>query len=1125
MATKRRFERGRCMVLLMVFCMALAMDVLPVRAQLTSASVNGTVRDASEAALPGAKVVLRSTTTNASRTATTNSSGSYAFVDIDPGSYMIEVSMTGFSTVRQSAVTLAVNQTATFNFRMNVGAVTEQVTVSADQAQLETTVSNLGTVFNPQAVNELPLNGRNFTQLLTLTPGASPVNTSQNSGSGTQSIFVGSLNFPSVNGQWNRSNLYLMDGTNDQMAFYSQYAVPPIVDAIQEFKMQSHNDQAQFGGVMGGIVNVATKYGTNAFHGTVWDFIRNDGLDASNPLLAKKSELRQYVYGATIGGPVRLPLYNGKDRTFFFGAYEGTNRTAGTATFYNVPTPAELNGDFSAVSNKLYDPFTTAPDPAHPGQYLRTAFANNNIASRLDPNMVKLAKDLFPTPIATTNAGTNGVDTTPNVINQNNYSLRLDHHFNQSNQIWGRLSQIHGTQKGSGGYVTLSQGQTSDAQNWAANYVHIFGASATLQLQTGHVWQRYKSVTDLVNVPDSIYSDSGFNQNFLCNYIGTLPCQIPNIGISGYLSGGQAFTDNTGSDIYEYKGNYTKLWGHHTIDAGASFSYYFNRVQQANSTLTLTASQTSNLETSSGGDAMASFLIGVPSATVRRNLIKNLQGGWSNGFYFEDQWRVTPKLTVNWGLRYDFVILQTLGDSPTLSNYTGAYDLRTGKYLLSKTAGKTPACTSTSVAPCIPGGSLPANVVVASSDKLINDQHDNIQPRIGLAYQAGFGTVIHVSYARVFDTWSSLSQAVQNEGSLWPSVGQLQSGNVNTTTVTVTSENPLNQASQQPKANPFSQVAFFVAPYIKNPYSDQWLVGFQKQLDSTTILTMNYVGSKTLRLPCCDYFNTAVTPGPGTVASRSPYSYIAPTHYQQSNGASNYNALQVQLMRQQSNSLAYTLNYTWSKTIDVACDGAFGAEGCFVRNPYNPALDRSVAGFDVPQMFTGIVQYRLPFGKGQRFTANNRPVDAIVGGWQMNAVGTLLSGTPFTVTSTATSIANTGNNYQGVDLVGDPNQISHRSASQWFNTTAFAPAASFTFGNAPRNLLRSQGYANMDFSLFRDFAIKDMKIQLRGEAFNVLNHPVLGVPQAVQNTTITFGKVQSMRSTERQLQLAAKFYF
>ena len=534
-----------------------------------------------EQSSPGAAVVLRSTSNGTSRTVTTNSAGSYVFVNMDPGTYTLQVSMNGFSTVQQNAVTLAVNQTATFDFHLNVGAAVEQITVSSAQVQLETSVSNLGTLFTPKAVNDLPLNGRNFTQLLTLTPGSSPVNTSQNSGSGVQSIFIGALTFPSVNGQWNRSNLYLLDGTNDQMSFYSQYAVPPIVDAIQEFKMQSHSDQAQFGGVMGGIVNVATKYGTNGIHGTAWDFIRNEAMDATNPLLAKKSKLRQSVYGATIGGPVVLPHYNGKDHTFFFGAYEGTNRTAGTANFYNVPTVAELNGDFSAVATPIYNPFSTKADPVSPGHFARTRYANNNISANLDANMVKLAKDIFPAPIPTTNAGTNGVDTSPNVIYQNNYSLRLDHHFNDSNQIWARLSQIHATQNGSGGYVTLAQNQISNAQNWATNYVHVFGASATLQLQAGHVWQRYKSITNLTKDASAAYTDSGFNNNFLCGYISSLTCQIPNIQISGYLSGGQAFTDNTGSDIYEYKGNYTKLIGNHTIDMGASFSSYFNRVMQA----------------------------------------------------------------------------------------------------------------------------------------------------------------------------------------------------------------------------------------------------------------------------------------------------------------------------------------------------------------------------------------------------------------------------------------------------------------------------------------------------------------------------------------------------------------
>lgn len=1096
-------------------------------AQLSSASVNGTVKDPSGAVIPGANVNIRATATGVSRTAATNNAGDYAFVDLDPGSYTLEVSKNGFSTAQQSAVTLSVNQTATFNFTLNVGSEVEKVTVTGATVQLETAVSNLGTVFNPVAMNDLPLNGRNFTQLLTLTPGSGAKNTSQNSGAGgVQGIFTGSLSFPAVNGQWNRSNLFLLDGINNQMAFYSEYAVPPIVDAIEEFKMQSHNDQGQFGGALGGIVNVVTKSGSNQFHGNVWEFLRNDAFDARNPLLTKKTPLKQSVYGATVGGPVIFPHYNGRNRTFFFGAYEGTNINSANETLYNVPTPAELNGNFSGVSTQLYNPFSTRPDPARPGQFLRTPFAGNNISSSLDPNMVKLAKDIFPAPIAT-RSNVNGEDTQATEVRQNNYSFRLDEQLSQSNLIWGRLSQVHTTQTSGAGFVGLETNSVSNAQNWAASFVHTFGASATLQIQAGHVWQRYKTISTLTNAPSTVIADSGFNNNFVCNYIGSLPCQIPVLAITGYLTGGENYGDATGSDIYEYKADYTRLLGRHVIELGTYISPQSNRVIQANPNLGFSSFQTSNPESSANsGDAMASFLLGVPSTAERRNLLKLLGGGQIDGFYFQDQWKITPKLTMNWGFRYDILIEEGLQASPTLSNYSGAYNMRTGTYILTKDAGKAPSCSVSPASPCIPNGVLPANVTVAKSNKLINNDYDNIQPRLGFAYQLTPRRVLHLSYGRVFDTWSSLTQAVQNEGALWPSVGLQTANNLNSTTVTRSAEDPLalgNQPTVLPAATPFGQVAFFVAPYLRNPYSDQWLAGIQQQLGSSSIWTLNYVGSRTTRLPCCDYYNVALTPGPGTPPqARAIFPYITPTHYEQNNGSSSYNSLQTQLQRQFTGGLSYTVNYTWSKAINVACDGAFGVEGCFVRNPYNPKADRSVAGFDLTNMFTGTLLYQLPFGTGQRFQSGSRVVNAIAGGWQLNTITTLTSGAPFTVTYSGDR-ANTGNDFQGVDLVGNP-YLANPSQKEWFNTAAFQTPAQYTYGNAGRNILRSQWFRDVDFSLFRTFSVERAKIEFRAEAFNGFNMPVLGAPQTTLNSA-TFGQVLTTASTQRELQLALKIYF
>lgn len=289
-----------------------------------------------------------------------------------------------------------------------------------------------------------------------------------------------------------------------------------------------------------------------------------------------------------------------------------------------------------------------------------------------------------------------------------------------------------------------------------------------------------------------------------------------------------------------------------------------------------------------------------------------------------------------------------------------------------------------------------------------------------------------------------------------------------------------------------------------------------------TVMTLNYVGSRSTHLPCCGYYNVALTPGPGTPESRAPFPYITPTQYEQSNGSSSYNALQAQLRRSSSSGFTYALNYTWSKTIDVACDGYFGAEGCFIRNPYNPKADRSVAGFDLPQMLTANVTYPLPFGRGRRFQTGNRLADAVIGGWQINAIATLTSGTPFTVSYSGDE-ANTGNHYQGVDQVGDPH-LGHPTIKEWFNTSAYAAPAQYTYGDVPRNTLRGDWFRDADASVFRKFKFKRVQAEFRAAAFNVTNTVVWGNPGSTLNST-TFGQISSTASTQRELQLAAKIYF
>ena len=306
-----------------------------------SAALNGTVRDASGAAVSGASVTLTNSQTGIKQVTKTNGTGNYSLVNISPGTYSNSISMQGFSTAKTPDFNLAVNQTATISFTLRVGADNSTVTVAANSVQIESSTSELGMVIGRAEVNDLPLNGRNFTELLLLAPGISPVNVTGNAGFGGIGNPIGTVVLPSVNGENNRSNMYLLDGINNYGSIRDTYAVQPTLDDIEEFKVQSHNDEAQFGQVLGGIVNVVTKSGTNEFHGDAWEYLRNDAMDAANYFNPVKIPLKQNQFGASVGGPVLLPHYDGRNRTFFYGSYEGYRKNSASSNFFRTPTPAQ----------------------------------------------------------------------------------------------------------------------------------------------------------------------------------------------------------------------------------------------------------------------------------------------------------------------------------------------------------------------------------------------------------------------------------------------------------------------------------------------------------------------------------------------------------------------------------------------------------------------------------------------------------------------------------------------------------------------------------------------------------------------------------------------------------------
>jgi len=1114
-------------------------------AQLSTASLSGTARDSSGAVITNATVVLHSVDTSIERTSVTNSAGGYVFLNITPGRYTLEAKAAGFSSQRIPEFLLTVGQTATMDFSLSVGTQTQVVTVEAGAQQLDLRGADLGAVITTKQVNEIPLNGRNFTQLLQLTPGVSPIMTGQNAGMQNSGGFgapvtIGAdYSFPSVNGQTNRSNMFLMDGLNDYGTLESTYAVPPIVDAVQEFKVVSHTDNAEFGSVLGGVVNVVTKSGTNDFHGGAWEYVRNTVFDARNYFLPAGQPIPAYhenQFGGSIGGPVLIPkLYNGRNKTFFFGAYQGFRYSRVQDTNLLVPTPAQLAGDESGAP-QIYNPFTTRPDPANPGSYIRDPFPGNQIPSDLiDQRMVAYAQYVFPQagPFFS-NGAANALDTTPLIQNQDEFNVRVDQNFGSKDSAWFRYSFINSQVTTSGGLPALHQIHPIDARDWGGSYVHIFNPSLILQAQFAHITVLDNSATRFITSTSSIYSTVGFNDNFASGFAGANGgALIPSPGISGYANGGESISDTPkATDSYEYRGAVSKIIGNHELKFGGGYTTnnFVSPLSQIG--LTFDATSTANPEVGGTGDAVSSFILNVPHGANRRNVDETTRPGGLLSVFAQDSWKATPKLSLNFGLRYDYTFIPPYGTNATIGEQggieTGDMDFGNGTYVVQKLP---PPCSVRGHAPCIPGdGTLPDHVVVDPRGKIAHNVGTNFGPRFGFAYAVNDKTVVRGAFGIVYDNWAAVTQMAQNIEGAWPDIGQQIQTHLNeptsaSPTPTVQAQNPLVASGSGlfPPATPFTNNTWFYDPHIKNPYSEQWNLGVQRQLSNSTALTVNYVGSGSHRTNVGGYYNTALTPGPGDYQARAPYPYSIPTFYDRSQGFADYNALQVEFDRRYTSGFSYGVSYTYSKAM-TEDDGWFGVEGSLPQNPYDPAGSRSVAGFDLTHVLSINSLYEIPVGKGKRFSTGNSVLDYILGNWQINGLLTGRSGQTFSP-MISSDIANIGNDFVYLNRVGNPH-LPNRSAAEWFNTAAYQSPAPYTFGNAGRNSLRSQPYWDLTPSVIRKFPIwESLQFEFRAEAFNALNHTVFSTPGNDLNNPQTFGVVTSTANYSRELQLSGKIVF
>ena len=515
-------------------------------------------------------------------------------------------------------------------------------------------------------------------------------------------------------------------------------------------------------------------------------------------------------------------------------------------------------------------------------------------------------------------------------------------------------------------------------------------------------------------------------------------------------------------------------------------------------------------------------------------------------WFFQDSLKATSRLTINSGLRYDVTYIPPYGTNATIGQQggieTGDINFSTGEYVLQVVP---PPCSVRGHAPCIPdipgepAGTLPAHVVVDPRGRIAHNTYANFGPRFGFAYRVTNDTAIRGAAGVVYDNWAAVSQMAQNIEGSWPDIGQLIANNLNPPTgpPTTPAENPFGTTSGFfPAPTPFNQVQWFYDPYIKNPYSLQWNFGVQHELNASTTLEGDYVGSRSRRLNVGGYYNTALTPGPGDPQSRALFPYISPTFYDRSIGRGTYDAMQLEFKKRYTGGLSYQVSYTYSKSLDEGSSGWFGVEGNSLTDPYNIKGSRGPSGFDLTHILAVNTVYDLPLGKGRRFSIHNSALDYALGNWQVNGIFSAHSGLPFSVYWGASDLANTGNvswdQYERANLVGDPHSGSCPNGSPvgsqscFFNTSAFAVPALYTFGNSSRDSMRSAPYWDLDASVFKQFGFGEARrFEFRAEAFNLFNTVIFGQPGNDISNTANFGKVTSAANTARQLQFGAKFIF
>jgi hypothetical protein len=1237
--------RGSLLVLASL--VVLLCSASPIRAQVDAGSITGTVTDASGGAVNGVSVTLINQGTNATLTTTTGDDGVYKFSPVRIGTYRLKASLQGFQAVEQRDITVNVEQNVVVNFTLKPGSVSETVEVASTLPVLETQDASVGQVIDRRNVDNLPLNGRNFTFLAQLAAG---VNTPQADTRGNAA--TGAF---SANGLRPAQNNYLLDGidnNSDTVDFLNgtNFVVLPPVDAVQEFKVQTSDFSAEFGRSGAAVLNATIKSGTNEFHGDAWEFFRNDKLDAAdffeNSHQIKKGELRQNQFGFTIGGPVVLPkLFNGRNKVFFFGDYEGFRRVQGTVLNGSVPSLAERNApngaytDFSDLITAQFVnrqpvlqkdalgrmlPTGTILDPATtrqiaPGVFVRDPFGtcgaappNNTYtlagcnlnqipAGRLDPNAVKLL-NLYPLPTtnATNSLFSNFADSPKLFEHRNSFDTRMDVNFNEKNQLFFRFSLVDDPQFIPGIFGGVADGggfqqgtQTALAQQSALGYTHTFSPTLVNVLRAGlnylHTTRVSPSANDLTDIPGQfgIQAIPQLHEN------GGLPA----FGISGLSTlGSNAFLPSDEvSSTFQITDDVTKIYGKHTFKMGFEWQHVkFSTLQPpwSRGEFDFSGLYTEIPGIGGGNTGRAQFLLTPIASTVPGGVGfvggpsgNGDDGGVHNGIfisnisltdngkdyyggYVNDDIKLTSKLTVNLGLRYDFFGL--VGEHhENQANFvpsgapTGApmYIIPTGP-------------NSGNLSPSFLNLLATDHITLAVTDKygqgLGNSQKTNFAPRIGVAYQVSSKLVVRGGFGMFYNGF-------ENRG-FSPNIGENYPFQFNFNFQPPDPAHPfVYTGCAAPGAGPIGNATLEtgfactpLSPLLVNasglqlrgiqfnyltPYTMGANLTVQYQLTPSMSVQAGYVTSLARHLEVFPGSNnpTSIAPNGTNESTLVPFADFGfGASYAATEGMSAYHGLQTKVEKQFANGLNFLATYTYSKTMTDAHDLLNGGSIAGYRAPGVPGLgvafDYGLAPFDIRNVFHFSGGYELPFGKGKRFMSNASGfMDKAVGGWGIVWSSTLQDGQPISLSCPSGTATGLG---CGDLFTGQPLKLGlHTDAKgllSWFgNPGAFTQPAPCTASSGSACLggitqVPGPGYHRLDLSFFKDFVFNErFRLQFRTEVFNIFNHPNFNAPNfggngvvAISNsgnfTSSTFGEIGSTRDAPydpRQIQFALKLYY